>query len=275
MKLTSYLSASTIALFIVFGGCGKDDPNKDNADVKFIFCDFNSYLIGKGKGYEHYNSIGISDVQVDFYANEADYFANKNITKTLYSDSKGEINFRVEKTKKDIFFRASKNNLNSIRTGLFTNNVEILKKYNGDKYNSSQYFFSDIAELSQQYSGNIGICSIIIALSETPTKLNVEVFKSGNPQVGKKVILTDELGNVMNGELTNSSGTASFNFLIPQKYFFYIDKASNFQSWGQNQKYINLNQKIDTTLAFKTNPVSTNGKLADNPDITNMIQVSY
>ncbi|TAF76448.1 MAG: hypothetical protein EAZ53_04135 [Bacteroidetes bacterium] len=251
MKLTSYLTASTIALFLVFGGCGKDeevyytiftiyDPIPESAK-----CNKSpSPKLVCGKTTEGAN--------IKIYNSKDDYLSDKNLVATFTTDNKGEYKYTHEKGKV-FWFRVLKDSLTSYFSGTISNNLP--QSYSDEIENRN-------IDYSSVYSESFKDKGITLMLSEVPLKMQIKVFKSGVAQVGKEVKLFKSESDKLNNKpyqniytsiyyypiITNSQGVATFTNLYPYNYTIDVEG-------------------VEPTPKYT-------GKLKPNPDVNNYLEIS-
>lgn len=202
------------------------------------------------------------NVKIQIYDKKENYLVSQNPSQTLYTDEKGYASVNYD-SKKVIWFRISRDTLNGERSS-FNNN--------------STFSGSDFGG---QNSGTVGMrkySDFKLLLSNTPTKLKLEVYKSGallknadirlyfseaDRDIKRRYKYTDKETWAYSGskpegyfvQETNDNGIVEFNGLEPRKYWFTVKPI--FQS----------NEIIPL-------PVSTNGSLEANPELTNTLQIS-
>ena len=210
------------------------------------------------------NYKGFEGAKIDIFDTETDYLTNQKIVKSIYTTISGIASYTS--TKKEIWFKISKDTLNNLRSGYIT---KASPTWPGD----ARY----LGGSAGNYGGvDNNIIEIMVMLSTTPIKLQLRCFKAGQPLGNKKVRLF----------LSNEELVSRDNFNYSSKdtrfkaYGGFYDISAFLETETDSQGYANFFALEPRRIYWFTidnkvpTPSSTINKLTDNPDLQNSFEIS-
>ena len=211
------------------------------------------------------NMIIRPNTSVKVYESELDYLLNQNLVHEGITDESGILRIKVNGQTEKYWYSFTKDTLNNLRFGDFTNDQSF--GWSGSELNKEKVLYIRMSTTPTKLQINvtnnklnpIANAEVQLYFSEQefidnqPAHFNlIEISKSyGNWTLASDISINYRLKPIFQS-FTDNNGVAYFDNLEPRKYWIRVSSGA---------------------LSNAQSVIETNGKLPDNPNITNTLSI--